>query len=42
MDRNADSGYGATIANGNVLPVYTRYDPLYREIRDQQPHQVRP
>lgn len=41
MGRNTNSGYGDSIANGTALPIWLK-DPFYRQIHDEQPHQVRP
>lgn len=38
--RNADSGYGDSIASGHMLPCWLK-DPFFREIYEQRPHQVR-
>ena len=40
MTRNTNSGYGDSTAGGNTVPAWLRYDPLYREIYQQRPHQV--
>ena len=38
--RNTNTGYGDSVACGNVLPRWLR-DPFFREIYEQRPHQVR-
>lgn len=40
MKSQYNNGNGASVNNGNALPVWLK-DPFFREIYEQCPHQVR-
>lgn len=40
--RSQYNGNSMNAGNGNALPAWLRYDPLYCDIYRQRPHQVTP